>query len=348
MDGEKNAIQKLGKEEPVPMKVTIKDIAREAGVSHPTVSKALNGAPGVSEDIRKKIVAIASRMNYVPNLAAKRLVDRKTNSIGLIWPKIEGLFFYHMGMQIQKEAASRGIDVILSLAEPPEALRIFNEHFVDEILFWCAPDWLPSVEFIKQRELFHGNMLLMGGGRMERTHYIGIDRKSAVYEAVRYLAGQGHRKLTFIGNRSDKLTGFTQGLLELRLDYHDHYFIPIEPGESVTESKMQPLLDGEDRPTAFIVDSQTYAFELLKLFRKRKLRIPGDYSLVVYDDIPEMERMEVPLTTVGPSIPKLALTALDILTGRDGRGESKWADVDIGCELHIRKSVSPLHTEAKK
>ncbi|MEF3306047.1 LacI family DNA-binding transcriptional regulator [Paenibacillus sp. GYB003] len=325
------------------MKVTIKDIAREAGVSHPTVSKALNGAPGVSEDIRKKIVAIAARMNYVPNLAAKRLVDRKTNSIGLIWPKIEGLFFYHLGMQIQKEAASRGLDVILSLAEPPEALRIFNEHFVDGIVFWCAPDWRPNAQFVKRRELFHGSMLLMGGGRMERTHYVGIDRKSGVYEAVRYLAGQGHRRLTFVGNRSDKLTGFTQGLLELRLDYHDHYYVQIDPGDSVTDDKLLPLLEaGGEGPTAFVVDSQTYAFELLKLFRKRKIKIPERYSLVVYDDIPEMERMEVPLTTVGPSIPRLAATALDILTGRDGRGESRWAEVEIGCEMHIRKSVGKV------
>ncbi|TMV45665.1 LacI family transcriptional regulator [Paenibacillus mesophilus] len=329
------------------MKVTIKDIAREAGVSHPTVSKALNGAPGVSEDIRKKIVAIADRLNYVPNLAAKRLVDRKTNSIGLIWPKIEGLFFYHLGLQIQKEAASRGLDVIMSLAEPPDALRIFNEHFVDEIVFWCPPGWLPSVEFIKQRELFHGNMLLMGGGRMEQTHYIGVNRKDAAYEAVRYLASQGHRKLTFLGNRSDKLTGFTQGLLELRLDYHDHYFVAIEPGDSVTEDKLIDLFESADRPTAFVVDSQTYAFELLKLFRKRKIRIPQDFSLVVYDDIPEMERMEVPLTTVGPSIYKLATAALDILTGRDGRGEGKYADVEIGCEMHIRKSVGRIQLETR-
>jgi LacI family transcriptional regulator len=324
------------------MKVTIKDIAREAGVSHPTVSKALNGAPGVSVDIRKKIVAIAERLNYVPNLAAKRLVDRRTNSIGLIWPKLEGLFFYHLGLQIQKEAASRGIDVIMSLAEPPDAMRIFNEHFVDEIVFWCAPGWLPSVEFIKQREQFHGNMLLMGGGRMEETHYIGVNRKDASYEAVRYLAGQGHRKITFIGNRSDKLTGFTQGLLEHRLDYHEHYFVQIEAGDAVTEEKMAALLESPDRPTAFVVDSQTYAFELLQLFRKRKIRIPHDYSLVVYDDIPEMERMDVPLTTVGPSIVKLASTALDILTGVDGRGEGKWADVEIGCEMRIRKSVKRL------
>lgn len=329
------------------MKVTIKDIAREAGVSHPTVSKALNGAPGVSEDIRKKIVAIANRMNYVPNLAAKRLVDRKTNSIGLIWPKNEGLFFYHLGLQIQKEAAARGLDVILSLADPPEAMRIFNEHFVDEIVFWCPPGWQPSFEFLKQRELFHGNMLLMGGGRMERTHHIGIDRKAAAYEAVRYLAGQGHRRLTFIGNRSDKLTGFTQALLELRLDYHEHYFVPIEPGDAVTEHNMEPLLSGSDRPTAFVVDSQTYAFELLQLFRKRSIRIPQHYSLVVYDDIPEMERMEVPLTTVGPSIDKLAAAALDVLTGRDGRGENRWAEIEIGCDMHIRKSVGSLRRETK-
>ncbi|PYI56912.1 LacI family DNA-binding transcriptional regulator [Paenibacillus flagellatus] len=323
------------------MKVTIKDIAREAGVSHPTVSKALNGAPGVSEDVRRTIVAIAKRMNYVPNLAAKRLADRRTNSIGLIWPKAEGLFFYHLGMKIQKEAASRGQDVILSLAEPPEALRIFNEHFVDDVIFWCPPGWQPDIAFIKQRERFNGNMLLMGGGAMEGTHRIGIDRKGGIYEAVRHLAERGHRKMTFIGERSDKLTGFTQALLELKLDYHANYLLLTETPGKLPAEAVAGLLDSGDQPTAFVVDNQTFAFELLEQLRERKLRIPHHYSLVVYDDIPEMERMDVPLTTVGPSIGKLASTAIDIITNQYARGPGKWANVEIGCEMQIRKSVQP-------
>ena len=76
--------------------VTIKDIAIAAGVSHPTVSKALNNAPGVSDETRRKILKLAAQMNYTPNMAAKRLANKGNRSIGFIWPKAEGIFFYHL------------------------------------------------------------------------------------------------------------------------------------------------------------------------------------------------------------------------------------------------------------
>ncbi|WP_409345048.1 LacI family DNA-binding transcriptional regulator [Paenibacillus sp. MBLB4367] len=326
------------------MKVTIKDIAKAAGVSHPTVSKALNGAPGVSEEIRKKIEKIAKQMNYVPNLAAKRLADRRTNSIGLIWPRLEGLFFYHLGLRLQKEAAGLGLDVILSLDDPPRALRAFHKHFVDQIVFWCAPNWTPSLEFMRQKELFHGQMLLMGGGRLEGTHRIGIDRKGAIYEAVRHLADYGHRKITFIGDSSEKLAGFTQGVLEQKLEYHSDYRIETKEGEPFPETRVAELLAKKDRPTAFIVDSQTYAFALIKLFKERNIRIPDDYSLIVYDDIPEMEGMDIPLTTVGPSVRQLAAEALAIVSGTGGWSGSLLADLEVGCELNVRRSTRRIET----
>ncbi len=326
------------------MKVTIKDIARAVGVSHPTVSKALNGAPGVSEEIRKKIISIAAQMNYIPNLAAKRLVDKQTNSIGLIWPKSDGLFFHHLSLQIQKEAAKRGLDVMISLADPPRGLRTFNEHFVDQIIFWCPPNWSPGTEFVIQKDLFRGRMLLMGGGSLEGTHRISVDRKGGLFDAVCYLAACGHRKITFVGDSSDKLHGFTKGVLEQRLEYHDDYVILTKEGEPFPERMVAELLANPDRPTAFVVDSQTYAFELLRLFRKRDIRIPEHFSLIVYDEIPEIEHMEVPLTTIGPSIHGLAVSALNIITEPYARGGEKWANIEIGCEMHIRKSVRTINT----
>ncbi|CAN7654870.1 LacI family DNA-binding transcriptional regulator [Paenibacillus sp. LjRoot56] len=324
------------------MKVTIKDIARAAGVSHPTVSKALNGSPGVSHAVRQRIVNIAEQMNYIPNQAARRLADKQTQTIGLLWPKSEALFFHHLSLQIQQEAARRGLDVMISLADPPRGLRAFNEHFVDRIIFWSPPGWQPDMAFIKQKELFQGRMLLMGGGTLEGTHRISVDRSGAIYESVCYLAAYGHRRITFVGDSYEKQLGFTRGILEQRLDYHEHYVIAAKEGDSFPEKRVADLLDSPDRPTAFIVDNQSYAFGLIKLFRDREIRMPDDYSLIVYDDIPEMERMEIPVTTIGPPIRKLAVLALEIMGSKEGQGQEDMADIEIKCEMNVRQSTGRI------
>ena len=106
--------------------VTIKDIAQAAGVTHPTVSKALNNAPGVRAETRQRILELAEQMNYIPNVAAKRLAKQKNRSLGFIWPQIEGLFFYHLCSDLQREAVRRDIDVVVSMSEPSKALRTFT------------------------------------------------------------------------------------------------------------------------------------------------------------------------------------------------------------------------------
>lgn len=311
-----------------------------AGVSHPTVSKALNNEPGVSSETRSKIMMIAQQVNYVPNLAAKRLADQKTNSIGLIWPQNEGLFFYHLCNNIQKEAAKIGVNVIMSMANPALALRTFNEHFVDMVIAWLAPNWVPSVEFLKERELFQGKMLVMGGGQISDAHRITIDRKSGLYSSVKYLAQLGHRRVAYIGEHNDKLVGFMQGLLELGLEYYPNYVLVVNDNYEVIEQKLMDLLSSEKRPTAFIVDCQGNLFMLYKILRRHQIRIPDDFSLIVYDDIPEMEVFDIPLTSVGPSIKTLVSETLNIFVDKDSKFSSKHlADIVVTPELTVRQST---------
>lgn len=314
-----------------------------AGVSHPTVSKALNNEPGVSSETRSKILVIAQQMNYIPNLAAKRLADQKTNSIGLIWPQNEGLFFYHLCNNMQKEAAKIGANVIMSMANPALALRTFNEHFVDMVIAWLAPDWVPSVEFLKERELFQGKMLVMGGGQISDAFRITIDRKYGLYSSVKYLAQLGHHRVAYIGEQNDKLVGFMQGLLELGLEYHPDYVLVVDDKYEVFEQKLMGLLLSEKRPTALIVDCQGNLFTLVKILRRHQIRIPDDFSLIVYDDIPEMEVFDMPLTSVGPSIKTLVSEALKIFVDKDYKISSKhWSDIEIIPELTVRQSTRAL------
>lgn len=323
------------------MNVTIKDIARLAGVSHPTVSKALNNEPGVRLETRQKILQLAEQLNYVPNMAAKRLVDRKSNCIGLIWPPADSLFFYNLFKEIQRKVANAGKNVLISIADPVAALRTFNQHFIDQIVFWRAPNWKPSDGFLQEWKKFHGEMLLVGGGRMPGTHCITLDRRTGILLAMKHLFELGHRKISYVGQPSDKLLAFMEGVEEYNLDYRPEYMVRVDSKERYDEPTFMRLLNQADSPTAFIVDSSVVLFHMIKLFRQHRIRIPDDYSVIVYDETPELELFEIPLTTVGPPMELLSRKISDILLSNEkDEPLTSWIEDQVVTELTMRKSTA--------
>lgn len=327
--------------------VTIKDIAKLAGVTIASVSRALNNEPGVSETVRSKIVTIAKELNYVPNIAARRLADKQTNCIGFIFSIVRGSFFHYLYDEFQRQGEERGYSILVSFARPETALAVLREHFIQRVVMWAGTDWSPSREFLKVSEIFEGELLLMGGGRMEGAHRIAIDRKEALYKGVQHLAELGHRRIAYIGIASDdKVVGFTLGLLEFRLEYDSRYMISSNQVGELPEERLLELLGGDpnERPTAVVVSSNGFLRPFLRIVRQLNLRIPEHLSVVVYDNIPEMEDIyDVPLTTVGPNVSHLVTAALDSLSAA-GSGDDPKArqDITIGAELHIRESTSPV------
>ncbi len=332
--------------------VTIKDIAIAAGVSHPTVSKALNNAPGVSDETRRRILKLAAQMNYVPNMAARRLANKGNRSIGFIWPKAEGIFFYHLVNALQEEAGARGIDVLVSMSDSVTALRTFHEHFIDFVLCWFFPDWRPSLDFIKEKERYPGQIAIVGGGSLDGAHQIAIDRKQGVYNAVTYLAGLGHRKIAFIGEETDKSDGYLKGVFDAKLNFDASYFIKLEntyygsflDNRKELSQKFAALWDAPTRPTALILDSQDTSFGLINILREWNISIPRDVSVISYDDIPEMSIYEVPMTTCGPSVRTIVDEIIDLYETQmtENADHKKRVCRQITPELNLRDSTREI------
>lgn len=336
------------------MRVTIKDIARIAGVSHPTVSRALNGEGGVGEETRARILEIARQLDYVPNLAAKRLARHKTNTIGLVWPQKKSLFYYHLNCQIQLDAQKAGYNMVMSMAEPAEALRILNQQLVDVVIFWLPGDWIPDADFLREKEAFKGPVIILGGGRCNRCHIIDIDRSKGVRNAVLFLAERGHRNIGFVGSGDSKHVGFMQGILEAGLEYKPRSQIVDNFREYLLEEewnafvpRFEEMFSQEEPPTAVIAATQTSVFYLIRFVRRKGLDIPKDVSLVAYDDVPEILMVDLPLTTVGPSIPRISQTVLNLIQQVDEQEDSQhWADIFIMPEIVLRDSTPFIGVES--
>jgi len=326
------------------MRVTIKDIVKAAGVTHATVSKALNNVPGVSEETRNRILQLARQMNYVPNLAAKKMSGTATNSIGMIWPQfINGLFFYHLGTKIQQEASRQGVNVVMSLAEAGTALQTLNRHFVDMVFMWVPPEWKPTIEFLREKEIYSGQIVAIGGAKLENAHSISINRKSGIYAAIKHLMELGHTRITFIGQQSEKMLRFMQGLMDFSLEKHPDYVIEANQYSEIPEEKFSQLLARSRRPTALIVDSQLTFFNLMRLIRKYHVKIPQDFSLIAYDDVPEVQLFDVGITTIGPSVDRIANEVMNIFNKKEiAAASGKWFEEEVLCELVVRKSTAKV------
>jgi LacI family transcriptional regulator len=330
--------------------VTIKDIAKLAGVTFATVSRALNNESGVSEEMRSKIVSIAKELRYVPNIAAKRLVDKQSNCIGFVFSIARGAFFNHLCDEFQKQGKERGCSLLVSFAAPETALTVLQEHFIQRVVLWAGTDWVPSRDFLNAREMFQGDIIMMGGGKLEGAHRVTIDRKEAIYKAVQHLAELGHRRIAYVGlDADDKLVGYTFGLLEYRLEYTPRNIISSTTLGKIPEDRLADVLNDapERRPTAFVVSSAGFLKPFLRVVRQLNLRIPEHFSLIVYDNIPEMEDMyDVSITTVGPNVTQIVSTAMDIWSGGSQEGEpAAWKDITIPSELTVRSSTIAFNDE---
>lgn len=325
---------------------TIKDIAQAAKVTLGTVSRALNNEPGVGDKTRERILQIAKELNYSRSVPAKKqALQAEAKSIGIIWHRGNGLFFGHMCNEMERQANARGYSTLVSIANPERAFQLFHRHQVDHIASWCLPTWTPTYAFLQTKEQFKGNMLMLGGALLDRSHRLTIDRKGAIYEGVRHLAELGHTRLAFVGAETEKLIGFTMGILDFQLHYRPESIVLTDRLAPFPEERLLHLLRQPEasRPTAFVVDSQGNLYRFVHFIRKHGYRVPDDFSLVVYDAIYEMEFvLDVPLTTVGPNVESLAKQAIGLLLDDAPAGEEQWRNATAESELIARAStVSP-------
>jgi DNA-binding LacI/PurR family transcriptional regulator len=302
--------------------VSIKDIAKEAGVSISSVSFALNDPERVGADTRRHILRIARELGYT---RVKKL--RKRGYIGLVaddyYNLLFGEFYNWVVFGILEELKKRGVNVLVeSTGKDPEYFpRMITKSMVDGVLF-LGKSSRDLIYIAQQKNI---PLVMVGHPIPEiELHAIVPDGRSGAFQAVNHLIELGHKRIAMIIGEpmydpitAERVEGFRFALTKAGLSAKKEYIAEADFGKPETALKAtNKLLELPDPPTAIFCASDSLAFRAYKAIKEKGLKIPKDISVVGFDDIAAPEYAELPkpdLTTVRVDRKEMGKSSVEIL-----------------------------------
>lgn len=317
--------------------ITIKDIAKLAGVSYSTVSKALNDNPLIKPATKLKVIAIAEKHHYRKNILATQLSSGKSNIIGFVLDELSNPLFSNISKNLHLELKKRGYQMILVV--PTDGIEIFSQLRVDGCIFW---DYRldKGEDFLKDFANIQIPCFILGSDENPNSPYIKIDRKEGIFKAVEHLKSLGHRRIGFIGDSQDvKVRGYKEALHRTGLEFSNANLLPAYSTWEDGYFAVRNYQFNSQSPTAFIGLNNLVTKGALRALLEIGFKVPEDISLIGYDDLPEMQYTEVALTTIGPPLDELAFKAAELIAALIKK-ESIEYPVVIQPKLYHRNSVT--------
>jgi LacI family transcriptional regulator len=297
-------------------KVTIRQIADLVGVSQSTVSRALAGHPAISEDTRLRIAEAARTLNYGEPKATSR--QTATRMIGVVVAALHNQFYVHFLDYLHDELRAHGyhMTLIIDSLLDEEAYLAFEplvHDFLDGIIITTASVSAPIVSSIKRLNIPTVLAVRSIDGLPFDT--VEVDNEIAGQEAARHLFGLGHRRIGFIlgpadtSTSRDRFNGAVNFLAERNAMPADDWIHWGAYTHASGYSSLLALITGERQPTAVICGNDTIAIGAMEAARRRGIDVPGQLSIIGFDDIPISGWEMVQLTTVRQPIAEMAALA---------------------------------------
>ncbi len=302
--------------------VTIKDIARAAGVSYSTVSRSLSGSREISEDTRSRILKLCKEMDYSPNTVARSMVMKSTKLLGLIVTDISNPFMSEMAYHIDGQARARGYNIVLcnslrSLEQERTLFELMISRKVDGVILLPAEsESYHTLETLLPRipTIFVGENL-----RDAPESYVTVDNYRGAYMGVEYLYRLGHRRILYFGRRKGSTThqlraeGYQAACRDLGLEPRslNNTFSSTSINNGYLLAKQ--LFSSPMEETAVFAATDTNALGVLQAAEEKGIRIPEDLSLLGFDDIRDSGLPRIGLTTIEQPKRLLASMAVDSL-----------------------------------
>jgi DNA-binding LacI/PurR family transcriptional regulator len=325
------------------MSVSIKDIAKVAGVSPSTVSRALSDHPRISLETKERIRRLATEMDYSPSAVARSLVTQRTSIIGLAVAWVSDPFLAQVVRGIEDTALEHGYTVILSsfYGEPDrekEVLSTFRERRVDGIIVESS-----CFDTYPRSLLSQFGLPIVLINRPEYIYSVSTDNLHGGRLATEYLLDLGHSRIGYIaaerGRRtnSDRLEAYKEALQRRGIAFDPDLVVHGDGYVRGGKETMSRLLALPSPPTAVFCYNDLTAIGAALAVREAGLRVPDDISLVGFDDIELAPYSHPPLTTVRQPVYELGHRAMEIVLALMADGQEA-TSVMLKGELVVRQS----------
>lgn len=325
------------------------DVAREAGVSLSTASRALNGAYGVAVSTRERVAEVARRLEYVVSPEASGLVTGTTRRVALVVPHIDRWFFGEMISGLQEVLSGAGHDLLLYDVGDPVDRHDFFERLparrkVDAVVVVA----IPVTDHERRRLELMGVTIVAAGGQDATYPYVSVDDVTAVRQATEHLLRLGHERIAMISavdpDRTDlpvtggRTAGFYEAMAEGGVAVDEELVVATDWGGVPAAEAMENLLSLRRPPTAVMAHSDEMALGAIRTIRRAGLRVPEDISVMGIDDNPLAELVD--LTTVRQPVREQGVLAarllLEILAGRKPEHARK-----LPTRVVVRRTTAP-------
>jgi DNA-binding LacI/PurR family transcriptional regulator len=336
------------------MRVSIKDIAKAAGVSHSTVSRALSDSALVSDETKARIQRLAGEMGYSPDSLARSLVTRQTNTIGVVVTTIADPFIAQVVQGIEATAQDHGYTVILCNSGAVSdreiaAVEMLRSKRVDGVIVTSSRI---GALYLEHLERIGVPIVLINNHNEDSGRYtftVSVDNCHGGRLATRHLIELGHRRIAYVtapadhSSDLDRMTGYRQSLSEAGLEPFPALVIPGNGRADGGEQALESLNALDVRPTAVFCYNDMTAIGLIAAARHAGLSVPGDLAVVGFDDIPFAKYCYPPLTTIAqPKIEmgQLAMKmALSLMAINAETGDQELSNVVVYGKLIVRAST---------
>ncbi len=289
------------------MAVTIKDIARETGVSHTTVSRALRGSSLISDETTRRIQETALALGYLPSAAARSLKTNRSQALGIIVSSIDDPYFSEILQGIEEVAQGNHYSLFIAASQRDSEresaiVQAMRQHRVDGIII-CSTSF--SGERSQQLSK-HGIPIVMVNNQAAEEYRYSIyhDDVDGSRQITRHLIELGHHRIAYLGNSSsgrttqDRLAGFRYEMESAALSLPNEYIYEI-PGSEPEKGRLavEHFLGLPDRPTAIVCFNDMLAIGVLKTLQQLAIRVPEEISVAGFDNIVFSNYTNPPLTT---------------------------------------------------
>lgn len=294
------------------MSVTIKDVARLAGVSPSTVSRVISRNPKISPATVRKVKEAMETLGYHQNAMARSLVSRNTQTLGLVLPRsaeelFNNPFFSEVLRGMLSYANQASYDLLMSSANSQQeelkaVTRMVMGKRVDGIILMAPRKADPVVEMLHEADF----PFVLLGRSIEHPEVLSVNNNNtkAAYDATKHLLAQGHTRIGFVTGPSnmvvseDRLEGYKQALQESRVEISPEWMIDADSLQASGFHTISLVMSLPEPPTAFVVVDDVVAFGLIRGIYEVGLRVPEDISVVSFNNIILSELSNPPISTV--------------------------------------------------